>query len=148
MILVGGNHARKSRTPRTHENKTDISVFPQVRKSRTRNHEASHASHAIMQTRRSTNHARNHGGGPYVVGTPLSRVTSSAPAKINTPRRAMEHRPTDGPLYAVRWLREDGRDIKHRYYRRRTDADAFLTKLRAAGRHAELYRTDTIWEPA
>ncbi len=53
--------------------------------------------------------------------------------------------PAPGPLYVVRWIRLDGRDVKHRYFRRRHDARAFQAKLRAAGRDARLYQTPTTW---
>ncbi len=54
--------------------------------------------------------------------------------------------PTVGPLYVVRWIRLDGRDVRHRYYRRQHDAKAFQAKLRAAGREARIYRTPTTWQ--
>ncbi len=54
--------------------------------------------------------------------------------------------PTPGPLFVVRWIRLDGRDARHRYYRRRHDAEAFATKLSTAGRDARLYRTTTAWQ--
>ena len=56
--------------------------------------------------------------------------------------------PTDGPLHVVRWVREDGRDIKHRYFRRTTDADTFATKLIANGKHpgdVATFTTTTAW---
>ena len=54
--------------------------------------------------------------------------------------------PSRGSLYVVRWIRADGRNAKHRYFRRRHDAHAFLTRLRDGGWTAELYRTNTEWE--
>ncbi len=54
--------------------------------------------------------------------------------------------PTPGALYVVRWIRRDGRDACHRYYRRQHDAKAFATKLRDAGRESRIYRTPTTWK--
>jgi hypothetical protein len=51
--------------------------------------------------------------------------------------------PISGPLFVVRWIRLDGRDVRHRYYRRLHDAKTFATKLRDAGREARIYRTTT-----
>ncbi len=42
--------------------------------------------------------------------------------------------PSNGPLHVVRWIRDDGRDVKHRYFRRDTDASAFVRKLIANGK--------------
>lgn len=53
--------------------------------------------------------------------------------------------PSDGPLYVVRWIRLDGRDARHRYFRRRHDAEAFQQKLVATGRDTRLFQTSTAW---
>ena len=54
--------------------------------------------------------------------------------------------PNDGPLYVVRWIRDDGRDVKHRYFRRESDATRFLAKLRAVGKPSALYAAPATWE--
>lgn len=53
--------------------------------------------------------------------------------------------PRDGALYVVRWLRTDGSQAKHRYFRREHDARRLLARLTAGGWTAELYVTDTEW---
>lgn len=55
-------------------------------------------------------------------------------------------RPAAGALYVVRWVRLDGRDAKHHYYRRLHDAQSFKARLVAAGREARIFRTQTRWE--
>jgi hypothetical protein len=54
--------------------------------------------------------------------------------------------PTDGPLYVVRWLRLDGRNAKHRYFRREHDARRFLDRLVNGGWTARLYVSETTWK--
>lgn len=54
--------------------------------------------------------------------------------------------PKNGTLYVVRWVRLDGRVIKHRHFTRQHDAQQFLDKVRAAGRQAAMYRSRTDWE--
>lgn len=70
----------------------------------------------------------------------------SSPQKV---RRIRGGRPTDDVqavrLYVVRWVRADGRDVQHRYYRRRADANRFLLALLRVERHAALYVSDTTW---
>ncbi len=54
--------------------------------------------------------------------------------------------PSAGALYVVRWVRLDGRDVRHRYYRRHRDAHAFAAKLASVGREARIYRTNVTWQ--
>lgn len=54
--------------------------------------------------------------------------------------------PITDHLWIVRWVRLDGRDVKHRYYTRLQDAEAFACKLRGANRIARVYVTTTEWE--
>ncbi len=54
--------------------------------------------------------------------------------------------PVDGALYVVRWVRLDGRVVKHRYFRRRHDAKAFQLKLHKVSREARLYKTAATWQ--
>lgn len=54
--------------------------------------------------------------------------------------------PRDGPLYVVRWIRKDGRDVRHRYYRRYAQAAAFALTLRSRGRQCRLFETETNWQ--
>lgn len=56
--------------------------------------------------------------------------------------------PTSPQLYVVRWLREDGRDVKHKHFTREHDARAFLHRLQAFGKEAALFTTRTDWKPA
>jgi hypothetical protein len=51
--------------------------------------------------------------------------------------------PTSSTLWVVRWVRADGRDVKHRYFRRQSDAETFHAKLE--GREAALFSTPTAW---
>lgn len=53
--------------------------------------------------------------------------------------------PVSGPIWVVRWVRLDGRDVRHRYFRRRGDAEALQRKFRAVGREARVYETTTKW---
>lgn len=66
---------------------------------------------------------------------------TSPPQPCPAPRTA----PRNGELYAVRWVRTDGRDVKHRYFRRWTDALTFAQKLRSYGKRPRVYVTDTTW---
>lgn len=54
-------------------------------------------------------------------------------------------KPHDGNLWVVRWVRADGRTIKHRYYRREHDARAFYFKLLEVGRDVAVFRSATGW---
>lgn len=54
--------------------------------------------------------------------------------------------PVDGALYVVRWVRLDGRDVRHRYYRRLIDAKGFQAKLDGVERDARIYLTTTKWQ--
>ena len=53
--------------------------------------------------------------------------------------------PRNGRLYVVRWLRTDGSCVKHRYFRRRADALAFLERLRSGGWSTALFVAHTSW---
>lgn len=55
-------------------------------------------------------------------------------------------KPRDGRLHVVRWVRKDGRDTRHRYFRRVTDARRFLAKLIASGRDAAMFSTQVTWD--
>jgi hypothetical protein len=55
--------------------------------------------------------------------------------------------PTANRLYVVRWIRADGRDIKHRYFAREIDARAFHAKLTGFGKTAAIFTTVTSWTP-
>lgn len=57
-------------------------------------------------------------------------------------------RPRAGTLYVVRWIRLDGRNIKHKYFRRPADAHDFLNKLHQGGWTAELFVSSTAWRRA
>jgi len=63
-------------------------------------------------------------------------TTNSAPAPL---------RPRDGKLYVVRWVRADGSETRHRYFRRLDDAAKFDERLAAAGREVNIFETDTRW---
>ena len=56
--------------------------------------------------------------------------------------------PTSRQLYIVRWIREDGRDVRHKHFTRETDARAFLARLQDYGKDAALFTTHTDWKPA
>lgn len=53
--------------------------------------------------------------------------------------------PRSGSLFVVRWVRNDGKVVKHRYYRRRADAEAFALRLSQGGWYVEMFRADTTW---
>ena len=48
-------------------------------------------------------------------------------------------------LYVVRWVRRDGRCVKHRTYTRRYDAERFYRRLRDGGWAVEMFSTPTEW---
>ena len=56
--------------------------------------------------------------------------------------------PTSRQLYIVRWIREDGRDVRHKHFTRENDARAFLARLQGYGKDAALFTTNTEWTPA
>lgn len=53
--------------------------------------------------------------------------------------------PTSTQLYVVRWIRDDGRDVKHKHFTREHDARAFLDKLHGYGKEAALFATPAKW---
>lgn len=55
--------------------------------------------------------------------------------------------PTSPQLYIVRWIRDDGRDVKHKHFTREHDARAFLAKLHRFEKTAALFTTRTDWQP-
>lgn len=57
--------------------------------------------------------------------------------------------PRNGTLYIVRWIRDDGRDVKHKYFTRRHDAEQFANKLVDHGKDTDdvaIFTTTTTWE--
>ena len=55
-------------------------------------------------------------------------------------------RPRGGPLYVVHWTRDDGRGTRQRYYRMRSHAERFRTRLEGHGfDDVEIYGTTTTW---
>lgn len=56
--------------------------------------------------------------------------------------------PTSRQLHVVRWIREDGRDVKHKHFTREQDARAYLARLQGFGKEAALFTTRTDWKPA
>lgn len=50
-------------------------------------------------------------------------------------------------LFVVRWIREDGRDVKHKHFTRSADAERFHDRLREAGKDVAIYSTATDWRP-
>ena len=61
------------------------------------------------------------------------------------PEQAAALRPRNGGLWVVRWIRTDGRNAKHRYFRRRADARVFAARLRSLGKPVRVYLTETKW---
>lgn len=55
-------------------------------------------------------------------------------------------RPPDGWIYVVRWLRRDGLEVRHRYYRHRSHARAFADRLADYGIPSSTYRTEATWQ--
>lgn len=55
-------------------------------------------------------------------------------------------RPTTRSVFVVRWIRTDGRDVKHRYFSRRHDAETYAAKLRSYGKDPAVFRAATEWE--
>ncbi|MDP9820406.1 hypothetical protein [Nocardioides massiliensis] len=56
--------------------------------------------------------------------------------------------PRDGKLYTVRWIRQGNRpDVRHKHFTRGHDAHQYADKLRRFGKDAEVYVTDTRWQP-
>lgn len=50
-------------------------------------------------------------------------------------------------LYVVRWIRADGRDVKHRYFAREHDARGCASKLARHGRAPQIFRAPVgDWE--
>jgi len=56
--------------------------------------------------------------------------------------------PRDGRVYVVRWVRTDGRDVKHRFYLRRHDALARAERLRRWGKDVAVYESPVAWQEA
>lgn len=50
-------------------------------------------------------------------------------------------------LYVVRWIREDGRNAKHKHFSRAAQAADFHRKLAEAGKTTAIYTTPVQWEP-
>lgn len=48
--------------------------------------------------------------------------------------------PRTAELFAVRWIREDGRDVKHRLFTRHHNAVAYAKKIAGYGKAAEVFR--------
>ena len=55
--------------------------------------------------------------------------------------------PTTTRLYVVRWIREDGRDVKHKHFTRESDAQNFHDRLTRFGKTAAIFTTQTSWKP-
>jgi len=54
-------------------------------------------------------------------------------------------RPRDGNLFVVRWIRADGTETRHRYFRRLHDAYLWHERLVEQGREAGIFSSATIW---
>lgn len=50
-------------------------------------------------------------------------------------------------LFVVRWIREDGRNAKHKHFSRAAQAADFHHKLTQAGKTAAIYTTPVQWQP-
>jgi hypothetical protein len=57
-------------------------------------------------------------------------------------------RPSADRVWIVRWVREDGRDTKHRMFLRRHPARTFCARLRANGKDVANFTSDTTWKAA
>lgn len=55
--------------------------------------------------------------------------------------------PSTARLYVVRWIREDGRNAKHKHFSRAADATDFHDKLTSLGKTAAIYTTPVQWQP-
>lgn len=55
--------------------------------------------------------------------------------------------PSTSRLFTVRWIREDGRNAKHKHFSRAADAVDFHRKLVGLGKTAAIYTTAVQWEP-
>ena len=56
--------------------------------------------------------------------------------------------PRDGRVYVVRWVRTDGRDVKHRFYLRRHDALARAERSPLVGQGRRRLRSPVAWQEA
>jgi hypothetical protein len=54
-------------------------------------------------------------------------------------------RPRARQLFAVRWISANVQQVKHRYFVRRCDADAWADRLRAYGKDVQAFETTTRW---
>jgi uncharacterized membrane protein len=54
-------------------------------------------------------------------------------------------RPRDGELHVVRWIRSDGREVRHRYFRRRRDAERLCAWLEGLAMPCQIFSTTTRW---
>lgn len=54
--------------------------------------------------------------------------------------------PPSKKLHVVRWVRADGRDVKHRYFTREYDAVMFANRLRKVGKDPLTLRTNVDWQ--
>jgi hypothetical protein len=56
--------------------------------------------------------------------------------------------PRGGNLFVVRWIRDDGHEVLHRYFRRRVDAERCAARLADRGKATALFETATEWKAA
>lgn len=82
-------------------------------------------------------------GSTGTAGTSTATEVASSLDAAAVPSRKMA--PRDGDLYVVRWVRQDGKAVKHRYYRRFSQAAAFWAKLDQGGWQAAVYVSRTSW---
>jgi len=54
-------------------------------------------------------------------------------------------RPPDGRVFVVRWVRNDGRDVVHRFYLRRHAAVARAERLRRWGKDVAVFESPAAW---
>jgi hypothetical protein len=48
-------------------------------------------------------------------------------------------------LFAVRWISATGQLVRHRYFTRRRDAEAWAARLRGYGKDVQAFETTTRW---
>lgn len=76
--------------------------------------------------------------------TPIKSFTFSLEPDTDYIRRTRLI-PQEGELFVVRWLRQDGRDVRHKYFRRRHDAQAFAARLDRFGKTYAIFSTWARW---
>lgn len=82
---------------------------------------------------------------PYGDEVELESTDHHHKTTTSSPTTRDDLTPPNGTIYVVRWIRADGRDTKHKYFRRSHDAQTFHDRLHAGGWTVATFTSDTKW---